>query len=96
MSANPDNYVVWDAAYVLRALSPDECSEFEKHLAECPGCQAAVAELAVIPDQLAVSSFTDATTLRQEWRTLNRTSRTEQRPPGCRRSAERRELRCPR
>jgi anti-sigma factor RsiW len=96
MSASPDKFVLWDAAYVLRALSPAERSDFEEHLADCAVCQAAVAELAAIPDQLASLSFADATTFRREWQTPTRTGRREQRTTGCRRSVEGRELRCPR
>ena len=91
-----DKFVLWDAAYVLHALSPAECCEFEEHLAECGACQVAVDELAVIPDQLASLSFADATTFRREWRELRRTRGREQRPTGCRMSVEWRELRCPR
>ena len=39
----------WDAAYVLGALSGAEKREFEAHLATCPRCSAAVAELSGIP-----------------------------------------------
>ena len=38
MTAPMDRYASWDAAYVLGALSPDERSEFEAHLAGCPAC----------------------------------------------------------
>ena len=42
MNAVPDEYVQWDAAYVLGALSPAERREYEEHLAGCPACQAAI------------------------------------------------------
>lgn len=42
-----------DGAYVLGALAPAERSSFERHLAGCPGCREAVAELAVLPGLLA-------------------------------------------
>ncbi len=48
-----DRYVTWDAAYVLGSLSSDERLEYEAHLADCPRCQAAVAELSGIPALLA-------------------------------------------
>jgi Putative zinc-finger len=48
-----DPYAMWDAAYVLGSLSGDERREFEEHLATCPRCRAAVAELSGIPPLLA-------------------------------------------
>ncbi len=48
-----DEYADWDAAYVLGALSTAERLEFEGHLAECPTCRAAVADLAGMPGLLA-------------------------------------------
>lgn len=48
-----DRYSDWDGAYVLGALSPAERHEYEQHLAGCPGCGAAVRELAGIPGLLA-------------------------------------------
>ena len=47
-----DRYADWDAAYVLGALSLQERHEFEAHLQQCPGCTAAVAELAGLPGVL--------------------------------------------
>jgi hypothetical protein len=48
-----DRYVTWDAAYVFGSLSRDERQEYEAHLATCPRCRAAVAELRPIPALLA-------------------------------------------
>lgn len=48
-----DPYAMWDAAYVLGSLSGTERREFETHLATCPRCSAAVAELSGIPALLA-------------------------------------------
>ncbi len=50
---NDDPYALWDAAYVLGSLSGTERREFEAHLATCPRCGAAVAELSGIPALLA-------------------------------------------
>lgn len=56
-----DRFAQWDAAYVLGALSPADRQEFEEHLAGCPGCQAAVAEVAGLPGLLAQVTIEDAT-----------------------------------
>ncbi|NYG07328.1 hypothetical protein BJ986_001815 [Phycicoccus badiiscoriae] len=48
-----DQYADWDAAYVLGALAVAERREYEEHLAGCPVCRAAVAELAGLPGLLA-------------------------------------------
>ena len=48
-----DPYATWDAAYVLGSLSGNERREFEAHLATCPRCSAAVADLSGIPALLA-------------------------------------------
>ena len=48
-----DPYEMWDAAYVLGSLSGTDRREFEAHLATCPRCRAAVAELSGIPALLA-------------------------------------------
>ena len=63
MNALPDRYGTWDAAYVLGSLSPAERREFEEHLAGCPGCQAAVSELAGMPGLLAQVPPEDAALL---------------------------------
>jgi anti-sigma-K factor RskA len=48
-----DRYATWDAAYVLGSLSSGERDEYEAHLATCPRCRAAVAELSGMPALLA-------------------------------------------
>jgi RNA polymerase sigma-70 factor (ECF subfamily) len=55
-----DEYRSWDAAYVLGALVSAERREFEEHLAVCPGCRAAVADLAGLPPLLAALSLDEA------------------------------------
>jgi hypothetical protein len=44
---NPDHahFAEWDAAYIVGALSSAERRQFEEHLAGCPDCRRAVAEL---------------------------------------------------
>jgi anti-sigma factor RsiW len=46
-------YAMWDAAYVLGALSAAERREFETHMADCPACREAVAELSGMPALLS-------------------------------------------
>ena len=66
MSDHADSFSLWDAAYVLGALSPAERREFEEHLAGCARCQRSVAELAGLPGLLAQVSPEDAApTVRQ-------------------------------
>ncbi|GAB3486262.1 anti-sigma factor family protein [Flexivirga lutea] len=52
MTGVHDDYVDWDAAYVLGALSTQERAAYEQHLAGCPQCADAVRGLAVIPGLL--------------------------------------------
>ncbi|WP_129784798.1 anti-sigma factor family protein [Promicromonospora panici] len=51
-----DYYAEWDAAYVLGALSPSDRRAYERHLADCDACRAAVAELAGMPGLLGTLS----------------------------------------
>ena len=46
-------YAMWDAAYVLGSLSATERREFEAHLADCPPCREAVAQLSGLPALLS-------------------------------------------
>ncbi len=48
-----DRYAMWDAAYVLGSLSSDERREFEAHMAQCPACRDAVADLSGVPALLS-------------------------------------------
>jgi Putative zinc-finger len=58
-----DRFRDWDAAYVLGALDSEDRRAFERHLARCPACSAAVAELAGIPGILSKLSTEDAVAL---------------------------------
>jgi hypothetical protein len=49
-----------DGAYVLGALSPSERADYERHLAGCPACREAVAEIAVLPGLLGRLTDPDA------------------------------------
>jgi len=46
-------YAMWDAAYVLGSLSAVDRREFEAHMADCPACREAVAELSGMPALLS-------------------------------------------
>lgn len=46
-------YAMWDAAYVLGALSAADRREFEAHISGCPSCREAVGELGGIPALLS-------------------------------------------
>jgi anti-sigma factor RsiW len=48
-----DRYAMWDAAYVLGSLSAADRREFETHMASCPACREAVAELSGVPALLS-------------------------------------------
>ncbi len=48
-----DRYAMWDAAYVLGSLSAAERREFETHMAHCPACRGAVADLSGVPALLS-------------------------------------------
>jgi len=58
-----DQFREWDAAYVLGSLSPDERMRYERHLEGCPGCRAAVAELAGMPALLSKVSAPEVESL---------------------------------
>jgi anti-sigma factor RsiW len=46
-------YAMWDAAYVLGSLSASDRREFEAHMATCPACREAVADLSGVPALLS-------------------------------------------
>jgi anti-sigma factor RsiW len=46
-------YAMWDAAYVLGSLSASDRREFESHMATCPACREAVADLSGVPALLS-------------------------------------------
>jgi hypothetical protein len=49
-----DPFAMWDAAYVLGALSAEDRRQFEQHLTNCLRCREAVGELSGIPALLAL------------------------------------------
>src|ERR1700730_2998309 len=56
-------YAMWDAAYVLGSLSAADRREFEQHMAQCPACREAVAELSGMPGLLSQPDSADAATI---------------------------------
>lgn len=60
-------YATWDAAYVLGSLSAPDRSEFEAHLAGCPPCRRAVAEVSGVPGLLALLQPGEVAALEDRW-----------------------------
>jgi hypothetical protein len=58
-----DRFRDWDAAYVLGALDSEDRRAYERHLATCPACSKALAELAGLPGILSKLSTSDAVAL---------------------------------
>jgi hypothetical protein len=56
-----DEFVLYDAPYVLGALSPADRREFEDHLKVCDACTGAVAELAGLPGLMSRVSIDQLT-----------------------------------
>jgi hypothetical protein len=61
-----DRYTTWDAAYVLGSLTSSERHEYEAHLATCPRCRNAVAELSGMPSLLSMLDIEDVRVLDEE------------------------------
>lgn len=53
------HHAMWDAAYVLGSLCATDRRDFEAHIAGCPQCRQAVAELSGIPAMLSQLDRTD-------------------------------------
>jgi carotenoid cleavage dioxygenase-like enzyme len=56
MPQGAHEYEMWDAAYVLDALSDSDRREFEMHMAGCVPCREAVAELALVAPLLSLAA----------------------------------------
>lgn len=56
-----DKFELYDAAYVLGALSPTERREFEDHLKGCAACASAVSELAGLPGLMSQVTLEELT-----------------------------------
>lgn len=59
------HHAMWDAAYVLGSLSAADRREFEGHLAHCPACREAVAELSGVPALLSLLDRADVASIDQ-------------------------------
>ncbi|OBB89332.1 hypothetical protein A5760_01825 [Mycobacterium colombiense] len=53
MTGDSHRYATWDAAYVLGSLSASDRRQFEAHMANCPACREAVADLSGVPALLS-------------------------------------------
>jgi carotenoid cleavage dioxygenase-like enzyme len=53
----PHDYEMWDAAYVLGALSEADSREFEAHLVGCTSCRQSVAELTAVSPLLSALDY---------------------------------------
>ena len=56
-----DEFALYDAAYVLGALSPADRREFEDHLTVCAACASSVSELAGLPGLMSRVSIEQLT-----------------------------------
>ena len=56
-----DTFALYDAAYVLGALSPAERYDFEAHLRDCADCARSTGELAGLPALLSLVSVEELT-----------------------------------
>lgn len=56
-----DEFALYDAVYVLGALSPADRREFEEHLQSCPSCASSVGELAGLPGLMSRVSIEQLT-----------------------------------
>jgi len=70
-------HAMWDAAYVLGSLSATDWREFEAHMAGCPACRQAVAELGGIPAMLSRLDRNDIVAINK----ADHTSGASQMPP---------------
>ena len=56
-----DEFALYDAAYVMGALSPADRQQFEEHLLGCPACAGSVSELAGLPGLMSKVSHEQLT-----------------------------------
>jgi anti-sigma factor RsiW len=58
-------YAMWDGAYVLGSLSSADRRDFEAHLADCPSCREAVAQLSGMPALLSQLNRNDVVAINE-------------------------------
>jgi anti-sigma factor RsiW len=58
-------YAMWDGAYVLGSLSATDRRDFEAHMADCPSCRQAVAELSGMPALLSQLNRNDVAAINE-------------------------------
>jgi anti-sigma factor RsiW len=63
-------YAMWDAAYVLGSLSASDRREFEEHMAGCPACREAVADLSGVPALLSQLDGAEVAAIDESGRTV--------------------------
>lgn len=61
--AAEDQYLTWDAAYVLGSLASAERRQYEGHLTGCDRCRSAVSELSGMPALLGMLDLDDVAAL---------------------------------
>jgi len=66
-------YAMWDAAYVLGSLSTSDRREFEAHMASCPACREAVADLSGVPALLSQLDGEEVAAMDESGRTSSAT-----------------------
>jgi anti-sigma factor RsiW len=71
LTAEDDHrYAMWDAAYVLGSLSASDRREFEAHMAGCPACREAVADLSGVPALLSQLDREEVAAIDESGRTV--------------------------
>ena len=74
-------YAMWDAAYVLGSLSASDRREFEGHMAGCPACRQAVADLSGVPALLSRLDHAEVAAIDESGRTAESLSTTPEMSP---------------
>ena len=64
------HYAMWDAAYVLGSLSASDHREYEAHMATCPACREAVADLSGVPALLSQLDGEEVAAIDESGRTV--------------------------
>lgn len=70
-------YAMWDAAYVLGSLSASDRREFEVHMAGCPACREAAADMSGVPALLSRLDHADVAAMDEPGRSASSASLPE-------------------